>query len=208
MHGCEAVGRSRALILFLLELSLACGACRGTALSAARGGQGEALVALLVERRADDEFVLQAVLTLATLLQHEPLRSLLAATQVSRPTLQEDMGLKSAQDGCERGQPVCLACTQRRPRSSHRELFCRDRAAVLPCARGNTACCQAPRYLVDLLEDEHAGIAAAAEAALDVAASAGQPWAAQVRARCDAVRERWGSSRGAGWLGLPGLWAC
>lgn len=39
--------------------------------------------------------------------------------------------------------------------------------AALPCAIA--ACCQAPRYLVDLLKDEHASIAAAAEAALDVA---------------------------------------
>lgn len=41
--------------------------------------------------------------------------------------------------------------------------------------------CQAGRYLADLLQDEHAGIAAAAEAALDAAASAGDPWASQVR---------------------------
>ncbi len=40
--------------------------------------------------------------------------------------------------------------------------------------------CQAGRYLADLLQDEHAGIAAAAEAGLDAAASAGEPWASQV----------------------------
>lgn len=41
-----------------------------------------ALVALLAERRDDDEFVLQTVLTLAAMLQHEPLRTpLLADTQ-------------------------------------------------------------------------------------------------------------------------------
>lgn len=78
--------------------------------------------------------------------------------------------------------------------------------AALPCAIA--ACCQAPRYLVDLLKDEHASIAAAAEAALDVAASAGPPWAAQVRARRDAVRERRGNF-GQCWVpGVPGLWPC
>ena len=40
---------------------------------------------------------------------------------------------------------------------------------------------QAGRYLADLLEDEHAGIAAAAESALDAAAAAGEPWLSQVR---------------------------
>lgn len=48
--------------------------------------QGAALVALLAERRDDDEFVLQTVLSLAAMLLHEPLRApLLADTQARAP---------------------------------------------------------------------------------------------------------------------------
>lgn len=43
-------------------------------------------MALLAERRDDDEFVLQTVLTLAAMLLHEPLRApLLADTQAPAP---------------------------------------------------------------------------------------------------------------------------
>lgn len=55
-------------------------------------------MALLAERRADDEFVLQAVLTLAAMLQHEPLRTaLFGNTQVhGRPANNEQWNTHAA----------------------------------------------------------------------------------------------------------------